>query len=49
MIGFRSQHRAQTHGTFKVFFNALYYGAAEEAELGGGGAGVTPAEVLEAQ
>lgn len=37
MIGFRSQHRAQTHGTFKVFFNALYYGAAEAVELAGGG------------
>ena len=34
MIGFRSQLRAQTHGTFKVFFNALYYGSAEEVELG---------------
>jgi len=36
MIGFRSQLRAQTHGTFKVFFNALYYGSAEEVELGSG-------------
>jgi hypothetical protein len=27
LIGFRSQNRSQTHGTFKLLFNSIYYGS----------------------
>ena len=30
VIAFPAQHRAQTHGTFKFLFNAIYYGAARD-------------------
>ena len=31
LIGFRAQHRAQTHGTYKIVFNALIEGSAVPA------------------
>ncbi len=33
LIGFHPQHRAQPHRTFKLLWNALYWGGLEEAEI----------------
>ena len=32
LLGFRAQHRAQPHGTFKLLFNALLFGVAQPLE-----------------
>ena len=37
LIGFRAQHRAQTHGTFKFVFNALIGGSEQPANVAAGG------------
>ena len=33
LIGFRAQHRGQSHATFKLLFNAIYWGTAESVPL----------------
>jgi hypothetical protein len=33
LLGFRTQHRAQPHGTFKLLFNSILLGATEKAAL----------------
>ncbi len=34
LLGFRTQHRGQPHGTFKLLFNAIYLAGSEKAPLG---------------
>ena len=33
LLGFRTQHRGQPHGTFKLLFNALLLGSSEKASM----------------
>jgi hypothetical protein len=37
LLGFRTQWRGQSHGTYKFLFNALYYNPSMAPESGGGG------------
>jgi hypothetical protein len=34
LLGFRTQHRAQAHGTFKLLFNSIYLSTSEKAKPG---------------
>ncbi|MBD3413483.1 MAG: hypothetical protein GF421_03505 [Candidatus Aminicenantes bacterium] len=33
LIGFPAQYRSQSHGSFKYFFNALFYGASQYSDI----------------
>ena len=42
LLGFGVEQRGQSHGTFKLLFNSLYYGAATDVGEPAGGLGKTP-------